>query len=211
MIRRARLIAVVATVAAGGLGVISATQTWLVATLVGVAVDALPVPGATAVPVLAPLSLAVLALGLALSIVGIVLRYVFGVLSIAIGVLLVVVTGQVAVGHPVSAVASAVTDATGITGADAVASLVGDVTPTPWPVIALAGWVVLVAAGVLTLITARRWRGAGRRFRTDATASPGQDAGPAPTAGEASGPLDAVDSWDGLSRGDDPTAGAPPR
>lgn len=203
MRRRARLIAVVAIVAAGLLGVASSTQTWLVAIVRGAAVTELAVPGATAVPLLAPLSLAVLALGLALSIAGVVLRYAFGVLGIAAGVVLIIACGRVLVMEPTTSVASAVTDATGITGTDAVAELVGTVTPTPWPVVTLAGWLVLVGAAVFTVVTARRWRGPDRRYRIDATADP--------PASDSAARLDAVDSWDGLSRGEDPTAGSRPR
>ena len=65
MTARARLLCVAAIVLAGAIGVISSTQTWLVVTLAG-AEHELTVPGAAAVPVLAPLSLAVLALGGAL-------------------------------------------------------------------------------------------------------------------------------------------------
>lgn len=211
MTRRARLLAVVSIIAAGALGVISSTQTWLVATLADAAGDQLAVPGAAAVPVLAPLSLAVLALGLALSIVGTVLRYAFGVLTIAAGALLAAVTAQIAVARPVSAVSSAVTDATGITGADAIDRLVAAVEPTPWPALTLAGWVTLVAAGALTLVTARRWRSLGRRFGSDETAMPTPAEAVPMRAGETSAPLDAVDSWDGLSRGEDPTTGSGPR
>ena len=83
-------------------------------------------PGASAVPVLAPLSLAVLALGAALSIVGLVLRYVFGALTVAIAALLAWLTAQVAFAPPASAVAAIVTEATGITGEAAVAALVAE-------------------------------------------------------------------------------------
>ena len=74
MIRRARLLSVVVTVLCGALGVISSTQTWLTVELQDAAHHILDVPGASAVPVLAPLSLAVLALGAALSIVGVALQ-----------------------------------------------------------------------------------------------------------------------------------------
>ena len=82
--RRARLLAVTVVLAVGALGIISSTQTWLAVTLRQGPDSALLVPGAAALPVLAPLSLAVLALGAALSIVGLVLRYVFGALTIVI-------------------------------------------------------------------------------------------------------------------------------
>ncbi|GAB2837041.1 Trp biosynthesis-associated membrane protein [Microbacterium insulae] len=196
MIRRARLVAVVALVACGAIAVISSTQTWLTVVLDDGAAHALDVPGAAAIPVLAPLGLAVLALGGALSIVGPVLRYVFGALSVAIAVILGSLTGAIVFAHPVGAVASTVTEATGITGAAAVAELVSAITPTPWPVLTLATTVVLAGAGVFTLATAHRWRGSGRRYRTDEARA----AAPA-----TSRPHDAIDSWDDLSRGEDPT------
>ena len=105
MMRRARLLAVLVTLAAGAVGVISSTQTWLVATLDDGAQHTLAVSGAAAVPVLAPLSLAVLALGAALSIVGLLLRFVFGALTVAIAGVLGFLSVQVAFGAPVTAVA----------------------------------------------------------------------------------------------------------
>jgi hypothetical protein len=199
MIRRARLTAVAAAVAVGALGVISSTQTWLWVLLQDGS-TALAVPGASAIAVLAPLSLAVLALGGALSIVGLVLRYIFGTLALAIAALLAWLTAQVAFVHPTSAVASTVTEATGISGEDAVGGLVAQIDSTAWPFVTLVGWILLLAAGVFTLVTAHRWHGSGRRYRMDAAAP----ATAAPAA--ASRPHDAIDSWDDLSRGDDPTA-----
>lgn len=195
MIARARLLAVVATIAAGALGVIASTQTWLLVTLSGGAAHTVDVPGAAAIPVIAPLSLATLALGAALSIVGLVLRWVFGVLTLAIAVTLGILTSVVSFATPVSAYAAAVTKTTGITGTDAVAALVSSVTATPWPYATLVAWALLLFAGISTLVTASRWRGLGRRYRTD------------PDAPAAAGrPRDAIDSWDDLSRGSDPTA-----
>lgn len=198
--RRARLIAVVATLVAGALGVISSTQTWLTVTLGGSAAHTLDVPGAQAVPVLAPLSLAVLALGAALSIAGLVLRYLFGALTVAIAAVLTWLTAAVAFTHPTSAIAGVVTSATGISGAEAVRALVARIDSTGWPFVTLVGWVALLAVGVLVLVTAHDWQGSGRRYRTDTQAPV-----PAP-AGDSSRPHDAIDSWDDLSRGEDPTA-----
>ncbi|KHK98370.1 peptidase [Microbacterium mangrovi] len=193
MIARARLLAVVLTLVCGGLGVIASTQPWFTVQLSGAAAHSLAVPGSTAVPVLAPLSLAALALGAALSIAGTVLRIVFGALEVAIGALLLIATWPVAVDHPVSAVARVVTTSTGITGDASVAALIARIDASAWPYVALVLWVLLVLVGVFVLATARRWRAGGRRYRTDAAPRP------------SSGPLDAVDSWDDLSRGDDPT------
>lgn len=194
--RRARLLAVVVTVACGAIGVISSTQTWLTAVLDDGAEHALEVPGASAIPVLAPLSLAVLALGAALSIVGLVLRYVFGALSVLIGLVLAWLSAQVAFARPVSAVASVVTESTGIAGESSVSDLVASITATPWPAITLAGWVLLVAAGLYTVATARKWTATGRRYRTEESAR---------SAAGGSRPHDAIDDWDDLTRGEDPT------
>ncbi|MBD7957875.1 Trp biosynthesis-associated membrane protein [Microbacterium sp. Sa4CUA7] len=199
MTRRARLMAVLAIVVAGGAAVISSTQTWLHVTLTDGAADSLAVPGTAAVPVLAPLGLAALALGLALTIVGRVLRYVFGVIAIAIGASLLALVWPVAIDLPLPAVAATVTEATGLSGLEAVSALVAEITATAWPWVALVAAVVLIAGGAFTLATAHTWRGSGRRYRTDTPA-----AGTGGTAG--SRPHDAIDSWDDLSRGADPTA-----
>ncbi|MFJ4038781.1 Trp biosynthesis-associated membrane protein [Microbacterium sp. NPDC090007] len=194
--RRARSTAVLAMLLAGAVGVIASTQTWIDVTLDDGAQQTLAVPGAEALPVLTPLSLAALALGAALSIVGPVLRYVFGALGAVIAALVGVGAVQLLVAPPISATAATITDATGISGTDAVASLVTDLSLTPWPTLTLLAQVVLAAASVFTLVTARRWAsGASRKYRTAAEAG-----------AETGRPHDAIDSWDDLSRGDDPTA-----
>lgn len=194
MTRRARLLGVVGVLLAGAIGIVSSTQTWLTASLLGGG-DPLPVPGASAIPVLAPLSLAVLALGGALSIVGLVLRYAFGALTVLAAAVLLWLTAPVVFAPPVSAVASTVTVATGISGQDAVARLVDGISATAWPAVALCAWVLLLVAGVFTLATAHSWRRVGRRY----------DGEKAAAAHPVGAPLDAVDSWDELSRGEDPT------
>jgi len=82
----------------------------------------------------------------------------------------------------------------GVTILDEPETVVASITPSAWPVIALVGWVLLLAAAVFALCTWRRWKSGGRRYRT------GDDV-PAHT----DGPVDAIDSWDDLSRGTDPT------
>lgn len=198
MTHRTRTLAVVGTLIAGAVGVISSTQTWLTVEVTS-AHGILEIPGATALPVLAPLSLATLALGLALAIVGPVLRYVFGALAAVIAIVLGIATGQLLAGPTVTHVAADVTAATGITGEAGVAELVTGINVTAWPAVALAGWMLLLAAAVLTLVTGRSWRTTGRRYRTDARAEA--------LAPAASRPHDAIDDWDDLSRGSDPTAG----
>ncbi|HEY9306940.1 MAG TPA: Trp biosynthesis-associated membrane protein [Microbacterium sp.] len=211
MIRRARLLAVVVTVLCGALGVISSTQTWLTVVLEDAAHHVLEVPGASALPVLAPLSLAVLALGAALSIVGLALRYVFGALAVLIGGVLTWLTARIVLEHPVSAVASVVTESTGIAGESSVATLVASIDATLWPAVTLVVWVVLIAGGGFVLATAHGWSRTGRRYRTDDAAQPALRAGSRRPGGDGPRPHDAagsraIDDWDDLSRGEDPTA-----
>ncbi len=196
MTRRFRSMSVLLILGGGALALIASTQTWLDATLSDAVVEPLAVPGATAVPLLAPLSLAALALSLALTIVGPVLRYAFGVIAVAIGVALSASAWRIAADPPVDAVASAVTEATGLTGGETVAALVSQITATPWPASTVGASLLIVAGGALTLASAHRWTGAGRRFRTENTAE---------THRAGSRPHDAIDSWDDLTRGDDPT------
>lgn len=193
MIRRARMLSVLGFLLAGGLGIISSTQTWLTAHRSD-AGEALLVTGADAVALLAPLSLAVLALGAALSIAGIVLRYVFAVLGLGAAVILLIQTVPVLTDPPLSAVAATVTEATGLSGDRALEDIVAGLETSPWPFIAAFAWVLLAAASVLLGATARRWTTGGRRYRSAKEA-----------VHHDQGPLDAVDSWDELSHGTDPT------
>lgn len=192
-IRRARSISVLGFLIAGGIGVISSTQTWLTVQRAD-AGEPLAVAGADVVPLLAPLSLAVLALGAALSIAGLVLRYVFAALGAGAAVLLAVGTVPLMVDPPVAAVAAAVTEATGLAGDEALQEIVSRLEPSAWPSVALACWLVLLAASAFVLLSARRWKAGGRRYRS--TSAPHE---------HTTGPLDPVDSWDELSHGTDPT------
>ncbi len=199
--RRGRSLSVLMMLLAGGIGIVSSTQTWLTV----IRRDGGPpieVPGADALPLLAPLSLAVLALGAALTITGLVLRYVFGVLALGAAVLLITMTLPVILAPPLSAVAPSVTEATGLAGTAALEQVVAQITPGAWPAIALAGWAVLLAGSVFALATARSWRRGGSRFQTAAATT---RAGAAADDAGAEEPIDAVDSWDDLSRGTDPT------
>ncbi|WP_061781742.1 Trp biosynthesis-associated membrane protein [Microbacterium hominis] len=202
MTARARSFAVLAIIAGGALAIISSTQTWLDVTLDAGATAALQVAGAKAFTMLAPLSLAALALGLALTVVGRALRYAFGALALLIGGTLTIAAARIAIEQPLDAVAAAVTTSTGLSGTAAIAGLVTSVTATPWPWLTVVAGVLIVAGGALTIATAHLWRRSGRRYRTDG----GTGAGAAAPSAAASRPYDAIDSWDDLSHGDDPTA-----
>jgi uncharacterized membrane protein (TIGR02234 family) len=86
--------------------------------------------------------------------------------------------------------------------------LVVDVVPA-WPVLAAAGGVLGVLAGLVAALRGRRWPALGRRYER-----PGDPAGPG-AAGRPAAPADdeqrAQAAWAALDRGDDPTADVPPR
>ncbi|MDT0157171.1 Trp biosynthesis-associated membrane protein [Microbacterium sp. ARD32] len=185
--------AVVGFLIAGGIGTISATQTWIMARRVDAA-EPLLVTGADAVPLLAALSLAVLALGAALSIAGRALRYVLAVLGLGAAAALIAGTLPISLDPPLSSVAPVLTKATGLSGGKALQALVTALEPTAWPVAALIAWTLLLAASAFVLLTAHRWKAGGRRYEQN----------PAVRHADA-GPLDPVDSWDELSHGTDPT------
>lgn len=193
MSRRPRGLAVMGFLVAGGVGMISSTQPWLTVTRRDGG-ETLEVTGAAALPLLAPLSLAILALGAALAIVGLVVRYVFAAVAGATAILLLSMTVPVAVSPPLSAAASSITEATGLAGDRALNDVVDSIAPTLWPPLVIVCWALLLASAVYVLLTARLWTRGDRRYRAD-TAS----------RGHGSGPLDPVDSWDELSHGTDPT------
>lgn len=193
MLRRARMLSVLGFLIAGGIGIISSTQTWITVHRADTE-QPLLVAGADALALLAPLSLAVLALGAALSIAGRVLRYVFAVLGGAGAIVLILGTIPILFDTPLASVAPALTEATGLSGESALRSIAADLTPTAWVTAALVAWILLLLASALILATAHRWKAGGRRYEQ-------------PTAGhlDHTGPLDPIDSWDELSHGTDPT------
>ncbi|WP_454113173.1 Trp biosynthesis-associated membrane protein [Microbacterium maritypicum] len=190
--QRGRSLSVSGFLLAGAIGIISSTQTWLTVERAD-AGEAILVPGASALVLLAPLSLAVLALGAALSISGKVVRLVFGVLAGATALFLGWSILQLLLAEPFDAVAATVTEVTGLAGGDAVREVVVSIVPSAWPFIALVGWALLLLSSVVVLMTWRGWKVGGRRYRTDHV-EVAHD-----------GPVNAVDSWDELSRGTDPT------
>lgn len=191
--QRGRLIAVCGFLLAGATGIISSTQTWLTVERAD-AGEAILVPGASALPLLAPLSLAVLALGLALSIAGRAVRLVFGILAAATALFLGWTTVQLFATEPLDAVGATVTETTGLAGSAAIADVVAGIEVSAWPYATLVGWFILLISAAVVLLTWRRWKSGGRRYRTDAAHDT-----------HATGPVDAIDSWDDLSRGTDPT------
>ena len=152
--------------------------------------ETITVGGDVAGAALPPLALASLALVLALAIAGPVFRMVLGVLESLLGLVVALVAGM-ALGDPVAASAPAITDATGVSGTDAVAGLVGDVTVSAWPVVALVAGILMGVVGLSAAITGGRWPQTGRRYSRSRLESADSES--------------PVDEWDALSEGDDPT------
>lgn len=201
---RMKLPAILGLLAGSGLALLAWSQTWFTARLVdGQATaggaTALEVGGAVASPALAALALAGLALAGALAIAGPVIRVVLGLLALALGGS-VVLASALALGDPVRAVAPAVAEATGVAGAEPTAELVAGVAASAWPFVAILGGVLIAVAGLVVIVTGRTWP-TSRRYGGGARLAPDAPRGGVPASDRA------VDDWDGLSRGDDPTAG----
>ncbi|GAA4366848.1 Trp biosynthesis-associated membrane protein [Agromyces bauzanensis] len=203
---RMKLPALVATILGGGLALLSWSQTWFELELADAAAsssgDAIAVPGSIASPALAALGLAGLALVAALAIAGPAIRMVLAVLEVVLGGCVLLAAGM-SLGDPIAAVSPAVTDATGVSGSDPTTELVVSAVPTAWPVAALVGGVLLVAAGIVVLVTGTRWPAASRRYRSPRLAEADGTVSAAVRGRAASDR--AIDDWDELSRGDDPT------
>ncbi|RNE66534.1 Trp biosynthesis-associated membrane protein [Cryobacterium tepidiphilum] len=208
--RRVKLLLILAVLAGSGLALLAWTQTWVeVDVTEAAAASHLSVTGSTAAPAVTALALAGLALAGALTIAGPVIRGVLGVLAVLLGVS-VFIAALAPITDPAAASAPAVTAVTGVAGQDAVRTDIAGAAITFWPWIAVAGAVLLAAAGVGVLLTARRWPGPTRRYQTrfapaEGTAPAAGTARSEPTDAAADAP-DAVGDWDQLSRGDDPTA-----
>ncbi|MDJ0322791.1 Trp biosynthesis-associated membrane protein [Cryobacterium sp. PH31-AA6] len=222
--RRLKLAVILLVLAASALALLAWTQAWISADVLqsGTTPKSLEVSGSTAAPGLTALALAGIALAGALSIAGPVIRVVLGLLEILLG-FSVALSSALALGDPAGASAALVTAATGISGRESVTDGVVATVSTPWPYLALLAGVAMAAAGVLILLTARRWPGNGSRYQAVRFESADSAATPIGTSGEpsvdpssdavdtsgepsADPSSDAVDTWDGLTRGEDPTA-----
>ncbi|GAB3617487.1 hypothetical protein GCM10027416_20440 [Okibacterium endophyticum] len=181
--------------ALSGFAMISWTQDWFTAavTVQPGTVEPTAVDGQSAAPAIMALGISGLALAAALAIAGRLFRVVLGVLTTLIG-LCIALSAFLAIIDPVTASEPAVTAVTGIAGHDSVAALINGAEQTAWPVLALAAGLGIGAAGVAVCATSRRWPGSSRRYRA-----------PRLERDDRVSEHDAVDSWDDLSRGDDPT------
>jgi uncharacterized membrane protein (TIGR02234 family) len=193
---RLRGILLGATAVLAGLVLMAWSQPWFTLTLVPGSGDGEPlvVRGDSAAGGLAPLALTTLALVAALALAGPVFRIVLGVLEALVGACIAAVA-VVSLSDPVAASASAITEATGVSGHDSVAALVDEVTVSFWPVVAVVLGAAVVLVGSFVAVTASRWPVSGRKYNRTRIVPVDE-----------SNPGDPVAEWDALSDGDDPTA-----
>jgi len=225
--RGAKYLILLLVVVGSGLTLLASTQPWFSVLLVAGSghSGAITVQGSAAAPALTALALAGLALTAALAIAGPVFRIVLSLLGVLLGVS-VLISAIGALGNAVQGASAAITAATGVAGEASVARLVARVDTQLWPAIAIAGGVVLVVANAAALVTFRLWPGPSKRYQTrfvdesgnaadelfagddDEARAVAEATGEGRQESPSAGPIErdqAIDSWDELSRGDDPT------
>jgi len=198
--RRTKYTILLVIILASGLGLLSSTQTWYTVHLTRAADHPSPliVAGSTAAPALTALALAGLAVAGALAISGRIARVVVGILGVLLGGC-IVLSAVLAMADPDASASSVVTTATGIAGDTSVTHLIVRADATIWPAAGLVAGVVVALAALATLVTTRGWPAGSKRYQ--ATRFVSADEKPEPD-----NPRDAaIDNWDDLSRGDDPT------
>ena len=189
--RKSTLVLLVAVLALAVFG--TTTQTWIAVTLdpdqvgqAGSAQTALQVQGSKAATTVTALALVALAGGLAAAIAGRIARWIITAI-IVLAAAGIVAAAATVLADPLSAAQGSIAAATGVTGSSA------DVSVTAFPAIAVVVGVLLALGALLIIPAGRYWKS---RTKYDARTT---------GAAAAAGPVDEIDSWDRLSRGDDPT------
>jgi uncharacterized membrane protein (TIGR02234 family) len=189
--RKSTLVLLIAVLALAVFG--TTTQTWLTVTLdpnqVGQAGarNALEVQGSKAATAVTALALVALAGGLAAAIAGRVARWIITAIIVLASAGIVAAAATV-LADPLAAAQGSIAAATGITGSQA------NVAVSAFPVLAVVAGCLLALAALVVIPAGRHWK---TRTKYDAPA--------AGSAAATAGPVDEIDSWDRLSRGDDPT------
>lgn len=189
--RRSTLVLLIAVLALAVFG--TTTQTWISVVLDphqgsqgGAAQEALQVQGSKAATAVTALALVALAGGLAAAIAGRIARWITTAIIVLASAGIVAAAATV-LANPLAAAQGSIAEATGVTGSHA------QVAVTAFPVLAVVAGCLLAAAALVIVPAGRHWK-ARTKYDTAPAGSP-----------TAAGPLDEIDSWDRLSRGDDPT------
>ncbi|GII86332.1 hypothetical protein Ssi03_43220 [Sphaerisporangium siamense] len=197
--RRALLAWLALAVAGAVLTLAASGRTWATVALgagpAGGRAAPVPLSGSDIAPVLSPLALAALAAAVAVLATRGAWRAVVGAVIALIGL---AVAGSALRGvTPSSRLVALAEEHTSVTGAAAHAAVAYS---WAWPVAAVAGGALLLAAGVLAVARGARWPGMSDRYERPG----GSTARPAERAGQAERSL-----WDALDQGVDPTEGEP--
>ncbi|WP_426995628.1 Trp biosynthesis-associated membrane protein [Pseudarthrobacter sp. N5] len=189
--RKSTLVLLIALIALSVFG--TTTQTWMTVRLdpeqLGQAAsqNGLQVQGSKAATTVTALALVALAGGLAASIAGRIARWIITVI-IALASAGIIAAAVTVLTDPLAAAQGSIATATGITGSNV------QVGVTAFPVLAVVAGCLLALSALLIIPAGRHWK---TRTKYDSPVSG--------SAAVASGPVDEIDSWDRLSRGDDPT------
>lgn len=193
--RKSTLVLLIAVLALAVFG--TTTQTWITVSLdpdqagqAGAARNALQVQGSKAATTVTALALVALAGGLAASIAGRIARWITSAI-IVLAAAGIITAAATVLASPLAAAQGSIAAATGITGSNAQVAL------TAFPALAVVAGVLLALSALLIIPAGRHWKS---RTKYDAAKYGAPAAG-----GPAVGPVDEIDSWDRLSRGDDPT------
>ncbi|GER23476.1 hypothetical protein NCCP1664_19720 [Zafaria cholistanensis] len=195
------------------------TRTWIrvVPDAASVRIPQIDVAGSEAATAVAALAVVALAGAVAAAIAGPVARRIIAVLLIAAGAGIAAASAGAAL-DPQGAAAGAVGNATGTP------TVAGAYTVLAWPWIAAAAGAWMALAGMALFAAGRGWKGGRKYAAASGTAQPPGAALPEGTPQSegtlqseggtrsggaarppADGPLDEIDGWDSLSRGEDPT------
>lgn len=184
--RRSTVVLVTALLALAVFG--ATTQTWVTVRLDPATVSGgdLQVQGSKAATSVTALALVALAGGLAASIAGRIARWIISSI-IVLSAAGIVAAAATVLADPLAAAQGSIGAATGVSGGQA------DAAATAFPVLAIIAALLLAAAALMIVPAGRHWKA-----RTKYDAAPGR-------AARTAGPVDEIDSWDRLTRGEDPT------
>ncbi|MCT9871856.1 Trp biosynthesis-associated membrane protein [Paenarthrobacter aurescens] len=164
------------------------TQTWIEVQLdpTGASNSDLHVQGSKAATAVTALAVVALAGGLAASIAGKIARWIIAALVVlsAAGIIMAAITVLL---DPLGAAQGSIAAATGVSGGQA------NATATAFPIVAIVAGSLLAVCAVVLPVAGRHWAS---RTKYDAGRR-GKQSG--------NGPVDEIDSWDSLTRGEDPT------
>jgi len=179
----------------GVLALIGATQTWVAATgFEATRIQNVQLSGQEAAPVITAMAFVTVVAGAALSIVRTVGRWVIGIVAILATVMMGWATINVMV-NPLGAAAQKIAETTGTSGVAGDTAATIEVSLLPWLTVIGSG-IGLVGA-LIALTVGASWP-VGKTKKYDIGVQ-------RPTAQKADGRLDEIDTWDELSRGEDPT------